>query len=342
MKRFLLRRKKIFFGVLILLGIGILLFTRSRQNAAKVAEYATAERTTIEETIEVPGQVDAGVKASLKFLGGGKLVSLPLEEGEMVKKGARIASIDTRDLQKSVESSLLDYMSTRADFDQGFDDRKDTALSDTIRRSANKLQYTLDKSVIAVEAKDIALKNATLISPIDGIITSLPVDTVGVPVIATDVFEIINPDTLLFEAEVDEIDVGRVEKGTPVRIVLDAYPDQTIQGTIHSVGLKAQASSQSSGGTVFPVKVVLPGANILKTRLGMNGTMTIITKKSEGVLSIPIDATSVREGKTYVSVRNPKDEKKPVEREIQTGIENEDRIEVVSGIESGEQVVIPE
>ncbi len=333
-------KKRWFIVIVVLLLLGVGLFWRSRQMNGKIVTYVKAQKEDIEQTIDVPGVIDAKVKANLKFLVGGKLVSISVEEGQTIKKGQRIASIDARDLQKNLSKSLNDYLSERLDFEQGKENRQDSAPTNSLSRTAQKEQVALQNTVSDVELRDLALKNATLYSPIAGVVTSLPVDTPGVQVIATDTFEIVDPSSLVFEAEVDEVDIGSIPTGTSVRFVLDAYPDEKIDGSIGWIGLKAKSSSKSSGGTVFPVRVVVPSTDLSKFRLGMNGTMTIILKQKSDVLTIPIEATTVRDGKTYVSVKNPQNEKKPIEKEISVGIENEDKVEVVSGLTIDDEVLI--
>lgn len=325
--------------LLLIIGAVGFWFYRSRSQQ-KTYTYASVSREDIEQTIEVPGKVNSSIKAQLKFLGGGKLTAIGVKEGMYVAKGAMVARIDARDLQKSLQSSLLDYSSTRIDFDQGIDDRADSDPNTALLRTAQKLQYTLDKSVVAVELKDIALKNASLYSPIAGVATAVPVDTVGVQVIATDTFEIVDPNSLYFEAEVDEADVGSVVEGSAVRIALDSYPNEPVDGTISTIGLKARSSSKSSGGTIFPIKVFLPNASIKKFRLGMNGTMTIILAKKDKVLTIPLEATTQTDGKITVKVKSTKVPAGEI-KEIKTGIEGTSRVEVVSGLNEGDEVVLP-
>ncbi len=342
MKRYFSKVKRYWLIFLILLVVGGFLYFRSRATAQKPLTFVAVTRETIESTIEVPGKVDADQKASLKFLAGGKLTYLPVKEGQYVKKYQTIASVDARDLQKNLSKSLNLYMTERLDFEQTKDDRKDLDPNLELRRLAQKSQLALDNSVIDVELRDIAIRNSSLYAPIEGVVTSLPVKVAGVQVMATDIFEIVDPKTLLFDAEVDEIDIGKIKVGTPVRITLDAYPDEEVEGIIDFIGLKADVSSRSSGGTVFPVRVSFSEADAALYRLGMNGTMTIILDRKENVLSIPLEATMEKDGKTYVEVQDPQNPKKSVEKEITTGIESESTIEVLSGLSEGDQVVIPE
>jgi HlyD family secretion protein len=334
-------QRKWWFGALLLLIVGGFFVIRARAQPVSASTFEPVERGTIEETIEVPGKVDAERKASLRFLAGGKVVSLPVQEGQNVKKNDRIASIDARDLQKNLSKSLNDYLTNRWTFDQGKDDRKDSALTDALRRVADKTQFSLNNAITDVELKDIALKNATLTSPIDGVVTSLPVKVPGVQVLSTDVFEIVDPSALEFVAEVDEVDIGKVMVGTPVRMVLDAYPDQKLDGTVDRIGLKAQSSSKSSGSTVFPVHIKIQFPDITHFRLGMNGTLTIILQKKDGVLTVPIESTLSHDGKTFVKVRDPKNPTKEIEKEVQLGIEGDTEVEVLSGLSQGDSVAIP-
>lgn len=333
------RRWYIVLCLFLLVGGGI--YWRSRSTKPEETVYVGVKQSAIESTLEISGKVDAEKKAVLKFLAGGKLVDMPVSEGQTVKKYQRIASIDAIELQKNLELSLNDYLGTRADFDQGIDDRKDQALTDTLRRIASKQQYTLNKSVLSVELRDIALRNATLLSPIEGVVTRLPVKVVGVQVIATDGFEIVDPNSLFFSGEVDEADIGKVLMGATVRIRLDAYPDETLVGEVYRIGLVAQNSSRSSGSTVYPVMVRFQNPDIFKQRIGMNGTAKILLQEKAQAFVVPIESTIQRDGKNFIRVRSSGSSEAPVEREVILGIEGESDVEVVSGVVAGDEVVVP-
>lgn len=333
--------KRWIIAILILILIGGFLVYRSRTSANNPLTTATVQKGSIEEVINVPGVVDADRKASLRFLAGGKVVSLPVKEGQYIKKTQAIATIDVRDLQKNLQASLNDYMRERLDFEQDKDDRRDVVLNDEVLRLAQKSQLSLNNSVIAVELKDIALRNATLYSPIDGVITGLPISVAGVQVSATDTFEIVDPSTLIFEAEVDEIDIGRIHTGMPVRIVLDAYPDQPVESVIDYIGVKAEQSRRSSGGTVFPLRIRFPISDLQFLRLGLNGTVSLILEQREDSLLIPIEAVSMRSEKSIVMIRDPKNSQKTIEREVKLGIEGEDQVEVLEGLSVGDEVILP-
>lgn len=289
----------------------------------------------IEETVEISGNVSARNQARLKFLAGGKLTYLGVSEGDEVKKGQRVASIDTRDLQKNLKSSLNSYLIERADLEEGRYDNKDVPLTDSVIRSLSQLQWTMDNSVLNVELNDLAIRNSSLYAPFAGIVTFVPTNTAGMQVIASDVFEVVDPETLEFVGEVDEIDIGRIKEGQPVHVILDSYLDETTDSIVEHVSLKASTSTKSSGGTVFLVKAKLP-SDYLHFRIGMNGTMKIVTKSVKDVLIIPLSSVVERDGKKIVQL---KDGKKTVEREIETGIESDESVEVRSGLSESDEIV---
>ncbi len=335
-----LQKKWILFaGVVLLIGGGFLYQrTRPKPQTQSVIEV---QKSSIRSTLEVSGKVDAQRKAILKFLGGGKLVSLPQGEGMSVRKGAVIAAIDARDLQKSLKKTLNDYSTERADFEQNKEDRAKLVQTNAVLRLLQQDQWSLENSVTDVEIRTIALQNASLVAPFDGVITALPVKSTGVHVTATDGFELIDPGSLIFEGEVDEVDVGFVRSDLPVEIRLDAYPTDVLTGYIESVGLKARTSA-SSGGTVFPVTVHIQSTDVLKYRLGLNGTMTIITGQKDDVLTVPIEATIKRDDKVYVQVVQNKNGKEvTIEKEIQIGMQSDDAIEVTSGLSQGDRIAVP-
>jgi HlyD family secretion protein len=156
----------------------------------------------------------------------------------------------------------------------------------------------------------------------------------------TDIFEVIDPSSLVFQAAVDETDISLVKKGLKASIELDAYPDEPITASVSSI---AYRSSQTSKGTVFvvelPIPIVSSQSAADKFRLGMNGDTDIVVDQKSDVLQIPIDTLIERDGKTYV--RKKTGENSAEEVEITTGIENETMIEVTNGLQLGDQVVSP-
>lgn len=329
---FLKRRWYLALVAIVVVGF---IFLKVQGNKKPALSYTRPTIETIEETVEVSGNITAFRAAKLKFLAGGKLTYLGVAEGDEVKKNQRLASIDTNDLQKNLKASLNSYLVKRADLEEGRYDNKDVPLTDSVIRELNQLQWTMDNSVIDVELRDLAIRNSSLYAPFAGIVTSVPTNTTGMQVIATDVFEVVDPSTIEFSGEVDEIDIGRIQVGLPVHVILDAYLDAPVDASVEHIALKASASTKSGGGTVFLVRAKLP-PDYLRYRIGMNGTMKIVTKKSESTLTIPLSSLFTKFDKKYVQVRRGDTVR---DQEVVVGIESDDRAEIISGLSESDEVV---
>lgn len=331
------RWKLLLFVALVLAGGFFYWFQRVEgQKQELVFDSPTIQDLT--KTLEISGFVDAKEKVRLRFAAGGKVTYIGAKEGDMVTKWQTIATIDQRTLQKQIEQDLNRYMQERWDWENTLDDTQDRWLDDQEQRAKDQEQWDLDNKVLDVEIRNIAIQNTVLSAPFAGILTVSPTPVAGVQLLATDYFELVNPDTLVFNARIDEADIALVTEGLPATITLDAFPDQEMASTISYI---AFTSSETASGTVFQVEFPIansPQASSL--RLGMNGDAAIELATVQNVLTVPIIATKQRDGITYVDVRTGEDTYE--ERKIEVGLETEDWIEVRSGLVESDQILLPE
>lgn len=371
--------KKWKFLVLLLLAISGFLFFRYRQASNQPQlNFINPKRQNIVQTLELSGYVDAKQKATLRFIAGGKVVYLGAKEGDFVKKWQTIATIDGRDLQKRLQQDLNNYMKERWDWEQLLDDTKDRWLPKNEVRSKDKSQWDLDNKVLDVEIRDIAISNTAMSAPFAGILIKSPTQTTGVTLLASDYFELIDPNSLFFRAEVDEEDIAKVIIGQSGQLTLDAYPNEIINTQIAFIAYQAK---QTTSGTVFEVELPitslqmnvnsLPASEQLnwykqllsRFRLGMNGDVKLELARKENVLSVPVLSTKERDGKVFVDVKvdnqpnreqtlgllkrlisNPAQECQACtqEREIKIGLSDDDYVEVLSGLSENELVLLPD
>ncbi|MBP7768766.1 efflux RND transporter periplasmic adaptor subunit [Candidatus Woesebacteria bacterium] len=325
------------FILIVLLGLGYWFYSKQLKNETKLT-FVTPIRQDIAKTLSVSGVVDATQKARLRFAAGGKLTSLRVKKGDAVEQYQTLAVIDQAALRKQLQQDLNNYLKERNDWDQVLDNTKDRALPKNELRSKEKDQLDLNNQVLDVEIQSIAITNTVLSAPFPGILTVVPAVSAGIQLSATDYFELVNPKTLEFVAEVDEADISKVTIGQSSQVTLDAYPEQTLQTYVKDV---AFASKQGENGTVFEVTFALDQSTLSQMlRLGMNGDVSIELDSRTGVLTIPITSTRVRDDKTYVDVRVT--DTTYVEREITTGLDSEDRVEVLSGVTEQDEILSPE
>ena len=175
-----------------------------RENALareRDANTYTVKRQDLTETLSLSGEIDAKEKADIKFQTSGLLAWVGVKTGDTVKKYQAIATLDKRDLQNTFNKYMNDYLKERWDFEQDQKDNKDwqtrtmtDAARDTVKRTLEKSQFDLNKAVLDVEAKNLALKFATITAPFEGIITKVDVPMPGANITpAGAVFSLVNP-----------------------------------------------------------------------------------------------------------------------------------------------------
>lgn len=328
--------KLIAFIVLIIL-VGTFLYYRRQQRNKVELTFTNPRVETLTKTIEVSGVVDAKQKASMRFAAGGKVVYLGAQEGDYVKKWQTIATIDQRDLQKKLKKDLNLYLQERWDWEQTLDDTRDRWLPEREVRTKDKEQWDLDNTVLDVEIRDIAISNTVLAAPFAGVLVSSPTSVAGVSLLSTQVFELIDPSTLIFRAAVDEADIALVKEGQRATITLDAHPDQSIETFVNYISF---TSSESTSGTVFIVEMQIIGEDLLsRYRIGMHGDVEITLETRSSILTIPLDATRQRDQETYVDVRTGAESFE--ERLIEIGLETDEQLEVLDGLSEDDEILLP-
>jgi RND family efflux transporter MFP subunit len=319
---------KLIIILVLVITAGTFIFYKKSQTDKVTLNFEHPVKEDLTKTLEVSGVINAKEKAIMRFVAGGKVVYLGAQEGDWVKKWQTIATIDRQTLEKQLKQDLNNYMKERWDWDQTQDDIKDRWIDKEEERTVDQAGWDLENEILDVEIKDIAIANTTMSAPFAGILVSSPTDVAGVQLLATDAFELVNPSSLVFKAEVDEADIALVRPGLTGKINLDAYPDQEIESYVNFIAYK---SSLTTTGTVFLVEFPILEENALdKYRLGMNGDIKIELATKTDVLTIPLIATREREGEIYVDVKTGEDTYE--ERKIAVGMETNEKVEILDGL----------
>jgi RND family efflux transporter MFP subunit len=328
-------RRRFLIILAILLLIAGISFFRSRRASDKVKiETATVERKQLIEVVSSSGKTEAKNQVDLTFQTGGRLAWVGVKEGDTVYAYQAIASLDARDLQKNLEKALRDYSQERNDFEE---DRlvtyKDKVFNDTIKRILEKNQWDLEKAVLDVELQTIALQWSTIITPIAGIVTHIDTPIAGVNITPTATFTVADPASIVFSANIDETDIGKITPGLAAEISLDAFPDEPFEGQVTKIAFAAETST--GGATIYPVEVTFNDPRSL--RAGLNGDVSITIKTYPATISIPNEA--LRQTDEQMSVI-----KKVVDRyekvQVKTGIATDSETEIIEGLTSGDEVVV--
>jgi len=330
----------------ILLFFGLLLPRVRSFFASPLEKYETAKvsKSNLSQSISASGEIKAEKQVTLNFQTSGQLAWVGVSEGDRVKKWQVIASLDKRELEKNLKKRLLDYMNERWDFEQTHDNYniegrplEKVILTDAEKRILEKAQFDLDNAVLDVEIRDLAIKLATLVTPIEGIVTKIDTPIAGVNITPVQEFVIADPARMRFVANVDEADISLVQPGQKVIITLDAFPEEKFEGSLEKIAFASKTTS--GGGTAFEIEVSLPENKDEKFKIGMNGDAEIITQEKQLVLVVPIEALKTQDGTSSVQIiENQKIKLVPVQK----GLESETDVEITSGIPEGQIVILGE
>ena len=302
----------------------------------------TVKREDLVETLSLSGEIDAKEKADVKFQTSGMLAWVGVKEGDYVKKYQSLASLDKRELQNSMSQLLNLYMKERWDFEQDVDNNKDwetrgmtDAMRDAVKRTLQKNQFDLNNAVLDVEAKNLAVKFATIWSPIEGIVTHIDTPNPGVNITAaTAVFSVINPKSLYFSATADQTEVINFRSGMNGKIVFESFPELEIDAMVESISF---VPKEGETGTVYELKMVLNTAQIGEDslKMGMTGDANFITKDKKDVLAVPEAYVEKSKDKYYV-IKLTGTVKERVE--VVTGETIEGMVEIKEGLNEGETI----
>lgn len=321
--------------VLILAAVGAVIITVVIANVIMSYEAGTDVEVTrlkhgkIVEKVSGPGIIyaESSVKISSSVMG--RIVDLPVKEGDRVSKGNVLLRIDPsqyganlnraeaahRAALARLELARARLLDAQAEYDRGVRLHERSLVSERDLELA-RTTLTVSEAETAAAAETAGEAAATLraarddldktviASPIEGTVTSLNVEQGEIVITGT----MNNPGTVLMtisnlgamevRAEIDETDVAKVGPAQTVEISVDAFSDTTLSGTVSVVG---SSSSLAKGYTpspeersTFDVRVriedSLPGL-----RPGMTTTVDIVTATADSVLYVPLQALVLRE-----------------------------------------------
>jgi len=330
----------------ILIIVGLIVISSIVINATKPPKInkSVVTRGSIEEIVDSAGRIKANETTTLSFPIASKITWIGVKEGDTVKKFQAVASVDKREVEKSVKLKLLDYLSTRWDFEQTQDDHNidgrkldQVTLSDAEKRVLEQSQFGLDQAVLNYEIANLAIEQSVLISPIAGTVTSasnlVPGERLSASDVATRTIKVTNLGTLYFQAEVDETDFANIKEGMKARIMLDSFPDATVSGTVRLVG--KEGVKKTGGGVQVMIDVALDPSS-LSLIPELTGDIEIITKTKSQTLMIDKKFVTKKDDQYTVQIMK---NGKPETKTITIGLTNTKTYEVLSGLSEGEEVI---
>jgi macrolide-specific efflux system membrane fusion protein len=176
-------------------------------------------------------------------------------------------------------------------------------------------------------------KATPIVAPLSGVIILKNV-VVGQTIDPTVVIYAMS-DYLIVLAQVDESDIGSIHRGMQALTKLDAYPNQIVSGKVFDILYEGK---NVSNVITYGVKIRLDKVPAI-FRSQMSANISFVIKKKDDALLLPVTVVrDMPDGTKRVTVPGPNG--KPIQKEVTTGIESNDKVEIVSGLDEGDKVLI--
>ncbi len=321
----------------------------------KVAPANLQNSVTATGTIEPVTSVTVGTQVS------GIVSKLYVDYNSVVKKGQVIAELDKTNLisqlntakanlasaQSKLNYETANYKRYKSLYQKGLVSADDYENAQLSYKQASEQVATCKEEVQRAQTN---LGYATITSPIDGVVLSKSVEegqTVAASFSTPELFTIAQDLTnMQVVADVDEADIGDVKTGERVTFTVDAYPDDTFEGTVTQV---RQEATTTNNVVTYEVVISAPNAD-MKLKPGLTASVTIYTAERKNVLSVPSKAlryTPTKEtvGKMKIVDCNGKnkvwtlDGNRIVAHSVNIGMTDGTHTEILSGVTSGTSVI---
>lgn len=309
-------------------------------------EVMVLKPTVIDSTIRVTGRVESARRVDLSPFLQGVVTAVMVKEGDAVEANGVLMSLD--DKQAHVQVKIMEHR--LASIEQAADNlRRKYERLESVSRSGGVSTQALEEessTLLAaesdvhltrrqLESARIFLQDTELRAPFAGRILNKEVE-IGQWVEPSDVVMTLAAwDERWIAAEVDAADSTLVAPGQLVYVSADGWPDKVWEEKIEWKSLAIESQESSSSNT-FEVRTSL-GPEAPELLLGQQVDVQILVARRENALAIPFSSLREKDDEFFVAVM---EEGIVRYRPVRTGIEDLTRIEVLSGLESGDRVIV--
>lgn len=372
--------KKRFFillGLAVAAGAAYYFFSsNSKQETTYLTESVT--RGNVEKTVVASGSVESVNEVDVGAQVSGKITKLYVKLGQEIKKGEMIADIDSTTQINTLNTQKAALVSYQAQL-KAKKTAYDVALSSynrlsklytqkaTSLDSLNTAKSTLDNAKAEMEAVEANIKQAEIevntaetnvgytkiTAPMDGTVISVPVSegqTVNANQTTPTIVTIADLSKMKIKPEISEGDITKVKAGQEVSFtilsdsqtvyhsVIDSVdPANTTTSDSSSTSSLSSSSSSTTSAIYYYANVLIDNPDCT-LRIGMTTENNIKIANAKDVLLVSNMAIQKRDGKSFVNVLNDKNQPEP--REVETGVQNDFKTEIKSGLNEGEKVIV--
>lgn len=323
-------------------------------------EVFTAKSMDLRKTTVVTGKIEPRNEVNVKPQISGIITDLYKEAGDRVEAGEVIAKVKVipdmaqlsaaqarvRLAEVNVKQARVDYGREKTLYDKGLVAAEEYEKSkQTYDQAQEELEAANDNLQVVrygVSARNAGESSTLIRATISGLVLDVPVK-VGNTVILSNTFNdgttiatVANMTDLIFRGNIDEIDVGRLVSGMPMKITVGAMHDLRLQASLEYISPKAV---ETNGANQFEIKAAVKVTDDNLIRSGYSANAEIVLAEAKGVLAVPESAIEFEGNDTYLYVvKGSGDNMQYERRKVETGLSDGLHIEVKKGLKAGERV----
>lgn len=334
------KKRIIIASAVVLVLAGLIIVPRFLSGGAPALPVTTGavEKMDIEQAVTIKGTIQGSQKADVASSLNYEIVSILVEEGDVVRKDQVLAVLDSDSLQDDYEKAATALKSSKFKYEASKTLYEEGAIS---KEEFVRAQSQYDSDRITLDSFNIADK-VNIKSPIAGTVTRVNVN-IGRYANDTEnkqpMFVVEDLQNLKMDVRISEYDISKIQVGQQVTITAEVLGDDSVNGVVSRISPTGELKDATSKEMVIPVQIDVEKGNS-KLIAGVTAKAKIEIQKKNGVLSVPIDSIleDPTTGDSYVMLLSGTVLKKvPVE----LGIEGDFNVEITSGdLKASDQVVL--
>ena len=348
------------------------------ENEAVSVQVKLPERSELAREVELPGSIEALEQVTLYAKTAGYLKWIQVDIGDRVRKGQILAEIDVPEMapeyagaEAEIERAKANVTNAQADIERVKaelelkkityerlksirDEDRDVMPQQQVDEA--KAQFDVARAMVNVAESKIKVAQSEMAkaeaararlstlmeytkiqAPFDGVVTKRHVDPGALIQQASSqtnvspVVTVARVETLRLFVDVTEADVPFIKRGIPVTLTVDAIPGETYRGACTRFATALDPKTRT-----MRTEIDIPNRNSV-LRPGMFGRVKLDLERRKDALTVPAGALFTEAGKTYVyTVENGKAKRV----EVKTGLDDGIHIEVISGLNGNEPIII--
>ena len=312
--------------------VGISMY-KSRQAATPVVQTVKVERGDVVSMVSATGTISPLNMVDVSSKISGLIEEVKVKENDQVTVGQVLVVLDDTRLQAQVAQAKAKLDNAAGIYNRS---QRLEALGAIAVQALDTSRSDNDVAQAAYDDAVSQLNDTIIRAPINGQVIGKPIPAgqavapgISTPMVLLTIADMSKMQIL---TQVDESDVGQMLVGQKVTFTVDAYPAKIFSGIVVNVSQKANVVSNV---VYYSVLVDVDAAeNLLKPT--MTARVSINVAESKNTLFVPLAAVKANNGQQYVMVvQNGQTKNAP----ITTGLATEDKIEILSGLAEGDQVV---